>query len=155
MKILFLSTLLFFCASSFAVVGGYKYQFDDAQKQQRFQQLSTQLRCPKCQNQNLADSNSPVAQDLRDKVYQLVQEDQTSDEIVNYMVERYGDFVRYNPPLNLKTLLLWGLPALCLAMGIVLLIIFKPAKSKQSVSFTEQEQAQLEKLKQQAGVDQS
>lgn len=154
MRLIFLF-LLFFCLPLHAVVEGHKYPFSDPEQNRRFQDLSTQLRCPKCQNQNLADSNSPVAQDLRDKVYELVQQGQSNEEVVDYMVARYGDFVRYNPPFNIKTLLLWGLPALFLLVGVLLLIAQKPKTPKQPSKLSEQEQAELDKLKKLAGVDKS
>lgn len=152
MKLTFLIILLF-CLPVFAVVDGYKYSFSDSEQEKRFQELSEQLRCPKCQNQNLADSNSPVAEDLRDKVYELINKGQNNDEIVTYMVERYGDFVRYNPPLNIKTVFLWGLPVLFLLIGAALLIALKPKTSSQTPTLSDEEQAKLKKLKQQAGVD--
>ncbi len=134
-----------------AVIQGYKYPFADAQQEQRFQELNEQLRCPKCQNQNLADSNSPVAGDLRNKVYELMLAGKDDQQIIDYMVARYGDFVRYKPALSNKTLLLWGLPALFLAIGIALLIAFKPKKNTQVTPLTPEQQALLDKLKQQTG----
>jgi cytochrome c-type biogenesis protein CcmH len=76
------------------------------------------LRCPKCQNQNIADSNAVVAVDMRKKTYELVQQGQDKTQVIEYMKLRYGDFVHYQPPLRLSTIWLWLLPALLvLAMG--------------------------------------
>lgn len=144
---LLLGLLLPFSAS--AVVGGYQYEFDTAEEEARFQQLAEDLRCPKCQNQNLADSNAPVAIDLRNKVYDLMQDGQSDEEIVGYLVDRYGDFVRYNPPFRLDTLLLWGGPALLLLLGILLLVALRRQQKLPVTELTAAEKARLDALKQQ------
>ncbi|MCK5899058.1 MAG: cytochrome c-type biogenesis protein CcmH [Methylococcales bacterium] len=95
------------------------YQFKDNQKQERFQTLVAELRCPKCQNQNLADSNSEIATDLRLKVYQMLEADKSDDMIVEYMLERYGEFVLYKPRMSGQTFLLWYGPALLLIIGLI------------------------------------
>ena len=74
------------------------FEFRDEVTKVRFQALSKELRCPKCQNQNLADSNSPIAADLRRELYELLQQGKADSEIVNFMVARYGEFVLYRPP---------------------------------------------------------
>lgn len=94
------------------------YQFDNVKEEQRFRDLIAELRCPKCQNQNLADSNAGLAKDLKDRTYQLVKEGKTNKEIKNYLVDRYGDFIIYKPPFRLSTWLLWIGPLL------VLLLVF-------------------------------
>jgi len=83
-------------------------QFKDEAQEQQFRQLTEELRCPKCQNNSIADSNSMIATDLRQKVYELMQEGKSKKEIVDYMVARYGNFVTYDPPLTPLTVLLWG-----------------------------------------------
>lgn len=130
-----------------AIIDGHKYQFEDEQKAQRFRQLAEDLRCPKCQNQNLADSNAPVAIDLRDKVYELLQQDKTDEQIVDYLVARYGDFVRYNPPFRLDTLLLWLGPLLAMGFGIVLLVVIRRGQNRDPAPLTDAEKARLEQLK--------
>ena len=75
-------------------------QFKDEAQEQQFRQLTEELRCPKCQNNSIADSNSMIATDLRQKVYELMQEGKSKKEIVDYMVARYGNFVTYDPPLT-------------------------------------------------------
>ena len=92
-------------------------QFKDEAQEQQFRQLTEELRCPKCQNNSIADSNSMIATDLRQKVYELMQEGKSKKEIVDYMVARYGNFVTYDPPLTPLTVLLWVLPVLALAVG--------------------------------------
>lgn len=99
------------------------YQFENAEQEARFDALIEELRCPKCQNQNLADSNAPIARDLRERTYELVREGRSDEEIVNYLRDRYGDFITYRPPLNAVTLLLWAGPFLLLVVvGTVLLL---------------------------------
>jgi cytochrome c-type biogenesis protein CcmH len=92
-------------------------QFKDEAQEQQFRQLTEQLRCPKCQNNSIADSNSMIATDLRQKVYELMQEGKSQKEIVDYMVARYGNFVTYDPPLTPLTVLLWVMPAVAIGLG--------------------------------------
>lgn len=137
-------------ASAFAVIEGHKYQFDDPEDTRRFTQLAEDLRCPKCQNQNLADSNAPVASDMREKVYELMLQGKNNDEIVGYMVDRYGDFVRYTPPFRIETLLLWFGPLLVLGLGVLLLVLVRKNQNQAPTPLTEQERARLEALKEKA-----
>ncbi|WP_166835703.1 cytochrome c-type biogenesis protein [Rheinheimera pleomorphica] len=88
--------------------------FDNEQQRQLFNQLTEELRCPQCQNQNIADSNAIVAVDMRQKTYQLIREGKDRQQVLDYMVQRYGDFVHYQPPLNRYTLWLWLAPVLLL-----------------------------------------
>ena len=92
-------------------------QFKDEAQEQQFRQLTEQLRCPKCQNNSIADSNSMIATDLRQKVYELMQEGKSQKEIVDYMVARYGNFVTYDPPLTPLTILLWVMPVVAIGLG--------------------------------------
>lgn len=73
------------------------YEFASEAERQRYRTLVEELRCPKCQNQNIADSNAPIAMDLRDEVYQMVEAGKTDAQIIDFLVARYGDFVLYNP----------------------------------------------------------
>ena len=97
------------------------YQFKDEEKQHRFQTLVAELRCPKCQNQNLADSNSEIATDLRMKVYQMLEKNKSDEVIIDYMLERYGEFVLYKPRVSGQTLLLWYGPILLLLIGLIII----------------------------------
>ena len=90
--------------------------FEDDAKRQLYQDLVQQLRCPQCQNQNIADSNAVVSIDMRNKTYELVQQGHSKQEVIDFMVDRYGNFVHYSPPLNPLTLLLWVLPVLMLVL---------------------------------------
>ena len=97
------------------------YEFRDEAERERFRVLTEELRCPKCQNQNIADSNAPIATDLRREIYRMLEAGKSNDEIVDFLVARYGDFVRYKPPVNGRTLLLWYGPAGLLAGGLLVL----------------------------------
>jgi cytochrome c-type biogenesis protein CcmH len=100
------------------------YQFDDPVKKERFDELINELRCTVCQNQTIADSNADLAKDLRDKVYKMVQEGKTEQQIKDFMVARFTDFVLYNPPVKKSTYLLWTGPFILLGLGIIFLITY-------------------------------
>ena len=103
------------------------FEFRSAEEETRFQELTLELRCAVCQNQNLADSDAPLAQDLRQEIYDMMQAGRTDDEIKAFMVDRYGDFVLYRPPMKGNTLALWVLPAVLLGIG-ALAVIFTVRK---------------------------
>lgn len=93
------------------------YVFQDPVLEQRYQSLTEQLRCLVCQNQNIADSHAELAQDLRSKVHELLIKGDDDQQIIQYMTDRYGDFVLYKPPFKFKTLLLWLAPLLAVVLG--------------------------------------
>lgn len=103
----------------------------------RYRDLIEELRCPKCQNQNLADSNAPIATDLRAQVRKLLEEGKSDEEIIGYLVHRYGDFVHYRPALNRNTLLLWFIPGALFLLGVVAIWIV--VRSRRSVLAPESE----------------
>lgn len=107
---------------SHAVVEAYR--FEDPQLEARYRVLVHELRCLVCQNQNLADSNAELAQDLRRQIYEMLQRGSSNEEIVEFMVARYGDFVLYRPPLKPATALLWAGPFLLLAAGAAVVFVF-------------------------------
>jgi cytochrome c-type biogenesis protein CcmH len=121
--------------SSFVLAGPVDtYVFKDKVTEIRFNALSKELRCPKCQNQNLADSNSPIAEDLRREVYDMLQQGKADMEIVDFMVSRYGEFVLYRPRVSSLTYLLWYGPAGLLFIGVIVVVIIlrrKPVKNAQ------------------------
>ncbi len=93
------------------------YQFATPELESRYQNLTEELRCLVCQNQNIADSHAELAQDLRRKVYEKLNAGESNEQIITYMTDRYGDFVLYRPPFNVKTLILWLAPILALLIG--------------------------------------
>lgn len=99
------------------------YDFDSEVQRTRFKALAEELRCTVCQNQSLADSDAPLAQDLRDEVFRMLQDGRSDQEIRNFMVERYGNYVLYRPPVAGHTLLLWGGPIVLLLIGLVAAVI--------------------------------
>lgn len=97
------------------------YVFAETHKRREFLELTAVLRCPKCQNQNIAASDAPIAHDMRRKTYQLMQEGKEKDEIIEWMKVRYGDFVHYQPPITAVTIWLWVLPVL---FAVTMLVFF-------------------------------
>ncbi len=145
MKLLLALCLSLFSLSSLAVVNGHLYPFDNDVDKERFDVLAEDLRCPKCQNQNLADSYAPVAGDMRDKVYELMVEGQSDDEIVTYLVDRYGDFVRYNPPVQENTFFLWFAPGVMALIAFIMIISLARGR-KQAQPLSEEEKTKLAEL---------
>ena len=138
---------LLMAAASHAVIE--TYQFSNDSLELRYKALSVELRCPKCQNQNIADSNAPIAQDLRKLLYKQLEAGATDDEILDYMVSRYGEFVRYKPSFEGVTLLLWLMPVLLLLGAIGLLAAIFRGSAKRAVAADEistQEQVHLDEL---------
>lgn len=118
------------------------YQFSSPDLEARYHTLSQELRCPKCQNQNIADSNAPIARDLRVVLYEQLEAGASDEEILAYMVARYGEFVRYRPGVDRNTLFLWAAPALLLVAGagIVVRQARRGGKRAEPLSATEQEE---------------
>ena len=83
------------------------YEFANDAERERFRELTKELRCPKCQNQDIADSNAPIATDLRREIFRMLGEGKDNQQILDFMVARYGDFVLYKPALTGKTAVLW------------------------------------------------
>jgi len=97
------------------------YTFKNEAERARYSELTKELRCPKCQNQDIADSNAPIAADLRKEIYRMLGEGQSNQQIIDFMVNRYGEFVRYKPELTARTWLLWFGPAGLLLGGVVVI----------------------------------
>lgn len=98
-----------------------RYEFETQQQEELFLLLNAELRCPKCQNQNIADSNALISQDMKRKVAQLVREGKQKDEVVDFMKQRYGDFVHYQPPLTAVTIWLYLLPVMFILVCFLLI----------------------------------
>ncbi|WP_430456014.1 cytochrome c-type biogenesis protein [Rheinheimera sp.] len=132
------------CAGFASAVGAAEdlVQFESTEQQQLYRQLTAELRCPKCQNQNIADSNAVVAVDMRNKTLELVRQGQTHDQVIDFMKQRYGDFVHYQPPFQLSTIWLWLLPIL--AVLSLAFTVFRRSKSSQTAEAPEAETAGLD-----------
>lgn len=98
--------------------GNTFYPLETPRQEAQFHHLLKELRCLVCQNQDLADSNAGLANDLRDEVYRLVRDGKSDNEIITYLTTRYGDFILFNPPVKALTALLWFGPALFLGLGL-------------------------------------
>ncbi|EDP99161.1 cytochrome c-type biogenesis protein CcmH [Shewanella benthica KT99] len=120
------------------------YEFKSAENQKRALELAHSLRCPQCQNQNLIDSNSPVAKDLRLEVYQMVDAGKDYDEVIEFMTSRYGDFVLYKPRMEPKTYILWLGPIGFLVIGLLIGFFFV---RKQRISQVEDQEISVEEQK--------
>ena len=97
------------------------YEFANDAERERFRELTKELRCPKCQNQDIADSNAPIATDLRREIFRMLGEGKDNQQILDFMVARYGDFVLYKPALTSKTAVLWFGPLALLMGGLVVI----------------------------------
>lgn len=122
------------------------YPFEDPRQQALFQELLRELRCPKCQNQDIADSHAELARDLRQKTYELVREGRDRQAVLAYMTARYGDFIHYSPPLQPSTLILWLGPLLFLLAGLVGLVWRTRRRPPPPVSLDESQRAELARL---------
>lgn len=128
MKSLFAALLLCFFATGVLAVD--PMPFRDAAEEARFRALAAELRCVMCQNQSLADSNAPIAQDLRKEVLELMQQGKTDAQIKAFLTERYTDFVLYRPPMQGSTLWLWVAPPLLLLIGAAVLFVVVRKRTK-------------------------
>ncbi|GGE30625.1 cytochrome c-type biogenesis protein CcmH [Halopseudomonas oceani] len=127
------------------------FDFSSEQERDRFYAIGSELRCPKCQNQNIADSDAPIASDLRHEVFRLLEDGRSDDEIVEYMVARYGEFVRYKPALNRDTLVLWFGPLAFLLVGVLAVVLLvrrrqRVANESPDAGLSPQEQRRLDEL---------
>ena len=120
------------------------YEFDDDSQQQRFNDLSDQLRCPMCLNSNLSGSDAPIAADLRAEIYEQILDGRSNDQIIEFMTQRYGDFINYRPPLNSGTFLLWFGPLFLLLTG--LLVVWRMGKNSQTINTEDLSAEEQQKL---------
>ena len=125
-------------------------QFDDPAKQQSYENLVKELRCLVCQNQSLADSDADLAKDLRTEVYNIIQSGKSEQEAIKFLVDRYGDFVLYNPPLKPATSLLWVGPFALLLVGLIYLGLLAKKRNAERLTepaLTDEERQRLQALK--------
>lgn len=108
------------------------YQFDNPRQEAQYRALIEEFRCPKCQNQNLAGSDAPIAQDLKQKTYDMVKDGRSDTEIRQYMNERYGDFISYKPPVRPSTWILWFFPPVLLVFVVLAWFIRNRNSSKRA-----------------------
>ena len=132
-----LACLAFIAAGVWAI--DTEIAFEDPVLQARYQALINETRCLVCQNQTIADSNAPLAADLRREIREMIAGGSTDREIMDFLVARYGDFVLYRPPLQPTTWALWGGPLLLLAVGAIVFV--RILQSRAGQSFEEEEGA--------------
>jgi cytochrome c-type biogenesis protein CcmH len=124
------------------------FDFENELQEQRYDDLIEEIRCLVCQNQSLADSHAELAQDLRNEVYEKIIEGASNENIIQFLVDRYGDFVLYRPPLMQKTWILWFGPilALILALFVVYRIISRDKTGDDITELSDEEKQQLSNL---------
>jgi cytochrome c-type biogenesis protein CcmH len=110
-------TLIFALLLTAALSAEEPLEFESAEQEVRFNELTMELRCTVCQNQSLADSDAPLAQDLREEIHDMMLAGRSDGEIKVFLIERYGDFVLYRPPMQGNTLVLWVVPGVLLLVG--------------------------------------
>ncbi|MFC2992314.1 cytochrome c-type biogenesis protein [Halomonas tibetensis] len=122
-------------------------EFDDPVMEQRYRSLTASMRCPTCENQAINDSNAPVSGDMRDRIYLLLQDGVSDIEIRDHMVQRFGDYVLYNPRLEGRTFLLWGLPAgLVVLAAILVALIVRSRRNASATALSAEERRRLQAL---------
>ena len=137
-----LAFVMFLLATGSVIATSNLVVFSDPSYTARYQTMITELRCPKCQNQNLADSNSPISQDLRAEVQRLLELGMTNPEIEQYLTARYSEFILYRPQVNNNTYLLWLAPVVILLIGMA--IVFGLSRRPKAVSQVQRDTTQTE-----------
>jgi cytochrome c-type biogenesis protein CcmH len=110
-------------------------QLEDPTLQVRFERITKELRCLVCQNESIADSNVELASDLRRQVREMLVAGKSDDAIFKFMTDRYGEFVRFGPPLSAKTFWIWGAPFIALLLGVI--IIYRVARNRSRMPLDE------------------
>ncbi|MBA3581419.1 MAG: cytochrome c-type biogenesis protein CcmH [Gammaproteobacteria bacterium] len=123
-RLLLIMMSLVFILSSGAQAADEILTFSKDEYRERFHRLSQELRCLVCQNQSIADSSAGLANDLRAELYRMVESDMSEKEIIEFMTQRYGDFVLYRPPVKAKTAALWFGPFILAVVGVLGMIVF-------------------------------
>ena len=142
MRILLFTLLLTFSMALSATEDQVK--FENKQQEELYKDLLQELRCPKCQNQNIADSNAVVAKDMRAQTKELVDKGQNKQQVIDYMVNRYGQFAHYRPPINMATIMLWVLPLAFMLFAVLMLV--KRSKQKSQVVTAKENSNQQDNL---------
>jgi len=121
--------------------------FDNDELRSRYSDLIFQLRCPKCQNQNVADSNAPISEDIRQKTYEMLHQGYSDQDIIDFMVDRYTEFVIYKPQFSIVTMWLWIVPGALLLLGLTLLFrITRSSKQAADIELSDDENQRLKSL---------
>ena len=142
-----LLALLWLLSQSTAFAKIEIHKFDNPDYEKRYHHLTNELRCLVCQNQNLADSNAQLAHDLRNIVYEMINQGKSDQEIIDYMVARYGEFVLYKPPLDKNTFLLWFGPALLAIVMFIFVLRFVRKRAKAApLELTDEQRRRSEQL---------
>ena len=146
MKLVVLLFSLLLSISTQAAIDAYK--FDDPKKEKIYHELTDELRCLVCQNQNIAGSNAELAVDMRRKTYEMVSAGQSKQQVADYMAERYGDFVLYKPPFKASTAVLWVGPFVILAASIWLMlrVIHNRREDNETTSVSDEQLAEAARL---------
>lgn len=147
----FLLLISLVCASCKVFAAIETHEFANELERKRYQSFIEEMRCPKCQNQNLAGSDSPISIDLRRELYEMIKIDKSDREIIDFMVERYGDYILYRPRVTPATYVLWGAPAVLLLLGLVVVIVLlhrrrRLALTQMSQHLSQEEQVRLANL---------
>ena len=122
-------------------------EFDDPVMEQRYKSLTASLRCPLCENQAIDDSDAPISGDMREQVYLMLQDGRADIEILDHMTTRFGDYVLYNPRLEGRTLLLWGLPGTLVVLGgVLVVVIVRRRRDASAQALSAEERARLDEL---------
>ena len=137
-----LAFVMFLLATGSVIATSDLVVFSDPSYTARYQTMIAELRCPKCQNQNLADSNSPISQDLRAEVQRLLELGMTNPEIEQYLTARYSEFILYRPQVNNNTYLLWLAPIVILLIGMA--IVFGLSRRPKAVPQVQRDNTQTE-----------
>lgn len=127
------------------------YPLETQEQRQRFDRLLNELRCPKCQNQNIADSDAPIAEDMREEVYRMVREGADEQTVVDAMVQRFGEFAHYKPAFDARTAFLWLLPLIVILVGVVVVVMIvrrsgSNGADEDGAELTEEQRRQADEL---------
>ncbi|XUO86237.1 cytochrome c-type biogenesis protein [Halomonas sp. KM072] len=141
-------TAMLLATAGSVMAGGIEVrEFDDPVLEKRYRDLTASMRCPLCENQAIDDSDAPISADMRERVYVLLHEGRADIEIINHMVQRFGDYILYNPRLENRTYLLWGLPIVLVLIGLVVVIMVVRARRNASAkALSAEERARLNAL---------
>ncbi|HDZ47031.1 hypothetical protein LCGC14_0154780 [marine sediment metagenome] len=142
------AALLLLLLAASAMAGGIEVrEFNDPVMEKRYRDLTASMRCPLCENQAIDDSDAPISGDMRDRVYLLLQDGQSDIEIVDHMVQRFGEYILYNPRLENRTYLLWGLPIALVLLGTIVVVMMVRARRNASAkALSAEERARLDAL---------